>query len=123
LYQRYSQLLICVILTLAIPAAGRLFAIETGPVAQPPAVPLYSGRTQDSTPDASVAEYLIPDNSSAEGTYLECYRESLNPLVGCKSLTTFGNSLSLVVSFRRSQLEKWRDMLRAAEGLVSSFKE
>jgi hypothetical protein len=232
---RISRLLFCVMLTLAVSAAGRLFAIETAPLARPP-VPLYSGRTQDPSPveltmqdkdaiiqfkiprmymtlspnwrggmqdviaievvfpgmspagkrglaspevvamslyssahaaadvsrllrwkldnewshvgqetdrigqkysvyvtrssvekwknpNASVKEYLIPDESSTGGVYLECYRERLNPFVGCNSLTTFGKDLLLVVSFRRSQLERWREILRAVEGLLISFKE
>jgi hypothetical protein len=234
--QRISRLLFCVTLAVAISAAGRLFAIEAGSAAEPPAAPPYSGRTQDPTsveltmqdkdaiirfkipkmymtlstnwrtgmqnviaievvfpamapadkrslaspevlaislyssahvaadvsrllrwkldhdwshvgqetdrngqeysvyvarsdvekwknPNALVKEYLIPDDSPEGGVYLECYRERLNPLVGCSSLTTFEKDLLLVVSFRRSQLEKWREMRRAAEGLLISFKE
>jgi hypothetical protein len=238
MFQRYFQLSLCVIVTLAISAASRLFAIETNPAAQPPSVPLYSGRTQVSTPveltmqdkdaiirfkipkmymtlspnwsggmqdvialevvfpsmspagkrslaspevltislysfantgadknisrllrwnmenewthvgqvtdrigqeysvyvarsnveewknpNASVREYLIPNESPAGGAYLECLRERANPFVGCKSLSIFGKNLTLVVSFRRSQLEKWHEMLRSAEGLLLSFKE
>jgi hypothetical protein len=74
-------------------------------------------------PNASVMKYLIPDNSPDEAVYLRCYRERLNPFVGCSSFTTFGKNLSLVVSFRRSQLEKWREMRRAAEELLISFEE
>jgi len=236
MHQRISRLLFCVTLTLAISAAGRLLAIETAPVDQPPAVPLYSGRTQDPTPveltmqdkdaiirfkipkmymtlstnwrggmqnviaievvfpamspagkrslaspgvlaislfssaniaadvsrllrwkldndwshvgretdrigkeysvyvarsniaewknpNALVKEYLIPDDSPDGAVYLECYRERSNPVVGCSSLTTFGKDLLLVVSFGRSQLEKWPEMRRAAEDLLTSFKE
>jgi hypothetical protein len=237
MHQRISRLLFCLTLAVSISAAGRLFAVEAGSVAEPPAAPYY-GRTQDPTPveltmqdkdaivrfkipkmymtlstnwrggmqdviaievvfpsmapagkrslaspevlaislysfantgadnnisrflrrkldddwtqvdqetdgigqeysiyvarsnlakwkdpDASVIEYLIPDNSPDGAVYLRCYRERLNPFVGCGSYTTFGKNLSLVVSFRRSQLEKWREMLRAAEELLISFEE
>jgi hypothetical protein len=236
MHQRISRLLFCVTLAVAFSAAGRLFAIEAGSVAEPPAAPLYSGRTQDPTPveitiqdkdavirfkipkmymtlstnwrggmqnviaikvvfpamspadkrslaspevlaislfssahvaadvsrllrwkldhdwsrvgqetdrkgheysvyvarshvekwnnpNAPVTEYLIPDDAPEGGVYLECYRERLNPFVGCQSLTTFERDLLLVVSFRRSELDKWREMRRAAEELLISFKE
>jgi hypothetical protein len=236
MHQRISRLLFCVTLAVAISAAGRLFATEANSVAEPPAAPPYSGRTQDPTPveltmqdkdaivrfkipkmymtlstnwrggmqnviaievvfpamapagkrsvaspkvsaislfssahvaadvsrllrwkldndwshvgretdrigkeysvyvarsniaewknpDALVKEYLIPDDSPDGAVYLECYRERSNPVVGCSSLTTFGKDLLLVVSFRRSQLEKWPEMRRAAENLLTSFKE
>lgn len=236
MHQRISRLWFCVTLAVAISAAGRLLAIEAGPVAEPPAAPLHSGRIQDPTPveltmkdkdaivrfkipkmymtlspnwrggmqsviaievvfpamapagkrslaspevlaislyssantaadvsrllrwklendwshvgremdrigkeysvyvarsniaewknpDALVKEYLIPDDSPDGAVYLECYRERSNPFVGCSSSTTFGKDLLLVVSFRRSQLEKWREMRRAAEDLLISFKE
>ena len=74
-------------------------------------------------PNASLKEYLVPDDSSTGAAFLECYRERLNPFVGCSSLTTFVNDLLLVISFRRSQIEKWREVLRAAEELLISFKE
>jgi hypothetical protein len=74
-------------------------------------------------PDALVKEYLIPDDSPDGAVYLECLRERLNPFVGCSSSTTFGKDLLLVVSFRRSELEKWQEMLRATEELLISFKE
>jgi len=73
--------------------------------------------------NASVIEYLIPEDFVGKRTYLECHRERLNPFVGCTCFTTFGENISLEVSFRRSQLEKWREMLRSAEGLLTSFKE
>jgi hypothetical protein len=235
MHQRVSRLLFCVTLAVAIPAAGRLFAIEANSVAEPSAAPPYSGRTQDpapveltmqdkdaiirfkipkmymtlstnwrggmqnviaievvfpamapagkrsvaspevlaislfssahaadvsrllrwhldndwshvgretdrigkeysvyvarsniaewKNPDALVKEYLIPDDSPDGAVYLECFRERSNPFVGCSSLTTFGRDLLLVVSFRRSQLEKWPEMRRATEELLISFKE
>jgi hypothetical protein len=238
MHQRISRLWFCVTLAVAISAAGRLLAIEAGPVAEPPAAPLYYGRTRDPTPveltmqdkdaivrfkipkmymtfspnwmggmqnvlvlevvfpsmapagkrslaspevlvisvysfahtgadynvvrllrrnidnewtlvgretdrfgkeysvyvrrsniaewknpDALVKEYLIPDDSPDGAVYLECLRERSNPFVGCQGLTTFGKNLSLGVSFRRTQLEKWREMLRATEELLISFKE
>ena len=73
-------------------------------------------------PSASVKEYIVPDNSQV-GVYFECYREKINPFVGCLCLTKFGQNLSLSVAFRRSQFERWREILRAVEGLLVSFKE
>jgi hypothetical protein len=73
-------------------------------------------------PTVSVKEYFVPDNSNGR-VYFECYREKLNPFVGCLCLTAFGQNLSLSVAFRRSQFERWREILRAVEGLLISFKE
>lgn len=73
-------------------------------------------------PNAPVKEYLVPDVST-KGLYLECYRDKINPFAGCQCLTTFGRNLSLSVSFRRSQFERWREMLRATEELLISFKQ
>jgi hypothetical protein len=71
---------------------------------------------------ATVREYLVPKDSSMP-IFFGCYREKSNPLVGCTSYTNFGKSLSLEISFRRSQLQNWREILRASTGLLDSFKD
>jgi hypothetical protein len=73
-------------------------------------------------PGVSIKEYLVPDESNGK-VYFECYRGKMNPLVGCLCLTTFGQNLSLSVAFRRSEFERWREILRGVEGLLDSFKE
>ncbi len=54
--------------------------------------------------------------------YIECFREILNPHVGCRGFADYGNNLSLTFQFRRNQFERWPDFYEAIVNLLNSLR-
>jgi hypothetical protein len=54
--------------------------------------------------------------------YLECLHEDQNREVGCSLFSDYGESLSLVIQFKRSQFERWPAFYSAVVNLLDSFR-
>jgi len=69
-------------------------------------------------------QYLVPDlGGELPDIYFDCLRVEENPDAGCSGQSNFGHNLSLVFSFSRHQLHRWREIREAAINLLNGFRQ